>query len=354
VSDRELLLTGTLPLSPASSAFKVASERVGSFVRRLPDGEQGGWVRTIWAGYAQDPCLEPIDGVAFTHSDTPFRGRDHLRFALSELASDGSAELQNYTLAASTIDSYQQFRALKSAGAIDEAKRFQATLPGPLTAGSSITAPLDTVLALVEPRIAEQIAELLAAIPAEELTLQLDLAVEAEIEEYRRRPSEIDMPWLVALNESLGNWTIEPVIDSIARLVNVLPAEVELGFHICGAWHIDHRCGQDLRVHVDIANLLSERIGRSVDYIHMPTIPEHDADDFKALENLRLAPATTLFLGLLHLGDGIAGAARRIEAAAQHRADFGIGHFCGLGPSFGIGPENLDEALELHVKAAKL
>jgi hypothetical protein len=82
---------------------------------------------------------------------------------------------------------------------------------------------------------------------------------------------------------------------------------------------------------VDTANALIDRVGRRIDYIHMPTIPEHDVADFAPLRDLRVAPETTLYLGVIHRSDGLEGAKRRIAAAQTAVPDFGVASFCGFG-----------------------
>jgi hypothetical protein len=119
-------------------------------------------------------------------------------------------------------------------------------------------------------------------------------------------------------------------------------------------WHIDPSGGQDLQVHVDAANMLTEMVSRRIDYIHMPVGPEHGPDDYAKLASLRLAPETKLFLGLIHRDDGVEGAKRRIEMASAVVQDFGVGHFCGLRDLNQVGSEGLDELLELHGQVAQL
>jgi hypothetical protein len=90
---------------------------------------------------------------------------------------------------------------------------------------------------------------------------------------------------------------------------------------LCSVWHIDQSKGQDNNVHVDWCNALSRKINRSIGYIHMPTVPEHNAADFVPLKRLKLHPETKLYLAVIHMDDGIEGAKRRIAAAA---APYGI------------------------------
>ena len=173
--------------------------------------------------------------------------------------------------------------------------------------------------------------------------------------------------------------------ESVAWLANRIPAEVELGFHLCSIWHHCPEGGQDNEVMVDTANVLSARISRPIAYIHIPIVPEHDGpEDYAPLKKLRLHAETKLFLGLVNLADGVEGARRRIELAQSAVADFGVSFFCGLGmppgvfidgepgglkrvvpgdQDFGLSPnpelrratpDTLGEVLDLHRKIAEL
>jgi hypothetical protein len=82
----------------------------------------------------------------------------------------------------------------------------------------------------------------------------------------------------------------------------------------------------------EVANLLLAAVARPIDWLHLPVPIARDDDDYFApLAALDLPTETTLFLGLLHLSDGIAGAARRATAARRRVARFGVAAECGLG-----------------------
>lgn len=99
--------------------------------------------------------------------------------------------------------------------------------------------------------------------------------MEAEHEEYRRRPAAFDTP----IRDEF-DWTLEQMATSAAWLADRVPAGVELGFHICSIWHQYPQAGQDNDVLVDAARAIASRVNRPIDYLHLPTIPEHDEADF--------------------------------------------------------------------------
>src|SRR5919199_3114374 len=61
---REVLLVGSMPLQPASAVFETVSAHLGELVRRIPDGEQLGWVRAAFRSHAENPALEVSRQVA--------------------------------------------------------------------------------------------------------------------------------------------------------------------------------------------------------------------------------------------------------------------------------------------------
>jgi hypothetical protein len=86
--------------------------------------------------------------------------------------------------------------------------------------------------------------------------------------------------------------------------------------------------------------------------MHMP-VPRDRSDDayFAPLKGLRLEPDTELYLGLIHLTDGVEGAKRRIAAAKRVVTDFGVSTECGFGRR---PPETIPRLLELHRDVAAL
>lgn len=98
-------------------------------------------------------------------------------------------------------------------------------------------------------------------------------------------------------------------------------------------------------------NLLLAAAGRPIAYVHMPVPIARDDDAyFASLADLAKSPQTELYLGLLHLGDGIDGAAKRIAAAKRVVNDFGVAAECGLG--HWTDPQSVVRILELHAAVA--
>ena len=346
MSLREILLTGSVPLKPAARVFEVVSTCAGDAMRRMPDGEQSGWVEGVRKALARNDAFEPGSVSRIGTQPTFTRPIQMLRLKPGRAAHE--VELGELGFARNAIESYRTFRELRAQGTIKAGTRFQATVAGPATTGGTLEMPEDQMLPLVERALSNEIRRIVEAVPAQELTIQLDLAVEVEKEEYRRRPQAFDTPIF-----GIRQLSFEGTTDSVARLANAVPPEVELGFHLCALWHVDKGGGQDLRVHVDYANALVRKIRRPIGYFHLPTTPEYAEKDFAPLRDLHLGAGTRLFLGLIHAADGLEGARRRLEAAQSVVGDFGIGHFCGLA-QWGAGPDTVEPMLRLHRETAAM
>jgi hypothetical protein len=85
----------------------------------------------------------------------------------------------------------------------------------------------------------------------------------------------------------------------------------------------------------DVIKSVLHLICRPLTYVHLP-VP-HSRDDvayFAPLQyivSLLTSHKVQLFLGLVHLTDGAAGAKKRIDAASKVIEGFGVSTECGLG-----------------------
>jgi hypothetical protein len=354
-NSRSVLLVGSVPLKPASEVFRVANHYLAEVMTRYPDGEQVGWLPGVWQRMAQNPALEPTRKVPLVgvRESTEFFSQLAVQYYRVKSAfAESGLRLGPYGIAENAIASYRQFKEMKENAAIPERARFQATLPGPLDCAFVVELPKGELFPLAGETTAAEIAAIVKAIPADDLTIQIDLAVEVEHEEYRRRPQDFDMPVYEG-----RDWTLDEQATLVANISNRIPSNVELGFHLCSIWHIDQSKGQDNNVHVDWCNALSRKIDRPIGYFHMPTIPEHETADFVPLQRLKLHHETELFLGVIHMDDGLEGASRRIAAATSAVTNFGVSAFCGLAqPSRqeAAHPHTVEEIFELHRKVARL
>lgn len=358
---REVMFVGSVPLKGAENVFAALARGVGALAPRMPDGEQAGWLTMARASFAVHPAFEK-------GGEVPLEPTAHRMLTLYRLKPGFDArelKLGPYGYGRNALQSYEKFRELKASGVIPAATRFQFTIPGPGTSSFVLQLPAEQLLPLARQAIWNELKEVIDRVPAGELAIQLDLGMEAEHEEYLRRPDNWDQP----IHKHF-HWTLEQMADSAAWVANQIPGDVQLGFHICSIWHHDTNGGQDNNVLVDAANAVISRLTRPMTYIHIPVIPDHVETDYAVFKRLALPAGAKLFIGLLNLGDGIEGAKKRIALAQVAVKDFGIAMFCGLGhaPEGRMGmyrdrgvpslrratPTNLDEVLALHREAAAL
>lgn len=340
-------MVGGMPNPEVEDVFRSLAEHLGPVLTRMPDGERMGWLTKVWQSHAENPSLKE-DGAALLNGQKSLAVRT---FCLCDGASADDLKLGPYGYAESAKKSYEVFRRLKESGVIGKDVRFQMTLAGPGTTTYSVKVDPEQLLPRAAEALSGEIAKIVDAIPAEELTIQLDIAMEAEHEEYIRAPDSFDTP----VHEHF-HWTQAQMADAVASVANRIPPEVELGFHVCTIWHHDPAGGQDNEVVADTVNALIERIKRPITYFHIPIIPEHDkVEDYEPLRNMKLAPDTKLFLGLINLADGVEGAKRRIELAEKVVSDFGVSFYCGLGgPQITKGVKVVDPAEASVVRTVPL
>ncbi|QBD83020.1 hypothetical protein EPA93_46480 [Ktedonosporobacter rubrisoli] len=323
-------LVGSVPLASAQEVFSTVSSLLGSWLRRIPDGETGArsnWIRWQYPFLARTEMLEDVSSSSQGYAPGP-------RLALRSSAETLLFKELGYAEAA--IESYMLFAQLKKAGHIPAHCRFQVCLPTPI-------APITTFIQLsdqaaVEPAYeAAMIAELkriTTAIPLHELAIQWDTAIEFAL-------LEGVMPTFFTNVE-------DEILQRLIRLGEEVPAQVELGYHLCygDSGHQHFKQPADTAKLVDVANALASRLQRPLHWLHMP-VPRNRADDayFAPLRQLHLKPETEFYLGLMHYTDGVAGAKERIAAAQKAMADFGVATECGMGRRL---PETIAALLRMH------
>jgi hypothetical protein len=325
-------LVGSVPLDDCEQVFREVSASLGDRLARIPDGETGE--RTNWVGWQLPRLLaNPNLEIAGSDSDT-YTGRE--RIGLSDGANPANLSLGDLGYADAAKASYAVFNRLQRSGEIPAHVRFQVCLPTPvaishLFIASALQADFE---AQYETRLLQELDDIVAAIPATELAVQWDTAVE------------------FALLEGVMPTYIEDVyqgvVERLLRLCAAVPVDVEMGLHLCyGDSGHRHFCEpEDMGHLVAVANAIVEASPRPVHWIHMPVPRERDDEAyFRPLAQLELPPVTRLYLGLVHYGDGEPGVQRRCAAAGEFAADFGIATECG----FGRRPQaTVARLMELH------
>ncbi|MPV50329.1 hypothetical protein GCG21_10005 [Pseudactinotalea sp. HY160] len=340
-------LVGSLTCTDAESTFRVASQHLGGHLRRIPDGEVGPrfhWILFQGAAFAATAGLSRV-------GDEPalLAGFDVRPFALDGSVEPDRLAFSDLGYADAALESYATFARLREAGVVRAGTRFQVSLPTPLAALTTFVHP-EARAAVEGPYTAALLAELdriTAAIPAADLAIQFDLAVEfAYLENSQGR----------AVAYGRGPWwddVAAGLLDRAAHVGRAVPAGVELGFHLCygdvGERHFVEPL--DATNLVLVANGLAERIDREITWLHLPVpIERDDAAFFAPLRDLHRHRFAELYLGLVHHEDGTDGARARIASAgASGVGDFGLATECG----FGRGPaERTAPLLDLHARLA--
>jgi len=329
-----LHLVGSIPLEDSTTVFNTVAATVGGALGCIPDGETGP--RSRWNSWTA-PTYERTAGLELVPpppgSYTPWQ-QARLVVAPEDLV------LERIGFADAALASFAVFSDLLANETIASGTRFQVCLPSPI-------APMTVLIeessrAGVEAahlrQLHAEIAEILDAVPHDQLTIQWDVCQDVGI-------------WEGYYPAYFGDRE-QGVIDRLAACAGVIPTDVELGYHLCyGDFKHKHFMEpDDLGVCAQIAARLTVAAPRAIDYIHMPVPIDRDDDAyFEPLSGAGLDNATTLYLGLIHYDDGLEGAQRRIETARRHAPAFGVGTECGFGRR---DPETIVALLELHAEVA--
>jgi hypothetical protein len=344
MAGRKVHLIGSVPMASAEQVFETVSAALGARLARIPDGEtgeRGDWITWLEPVFAGNPALELSDEVFRVHEGAAGRRR----FRLKPGHSANDLRFANLFYADIAKRSYASFKKLKSAGKIPSGTRFQVDLVPAhsvtwLFLVDALHAPVDPIY---NEAVKREIDEIAAAIPHHELAIQFDVASAVFARLQRAQPSGYGRGKEEML-EAFGR--------ILADLGDHVPAGIELLFHFCYG-DANHRHSVepiDMADMVEMANLLSRRIERPIQLIHMP-VPRDRTDDayFAPLRRLALRPGTELCLGLVHYTDGMEGAKRRLATARKFAESFSIATECGFGRR---RPETIPELLRLHAAVA--
>ena len=324
-------LAGSVPLSGAEEVFRHVSAKLGDRLRRIPDGETGprsDWILWQYPVFSARPQF-----VVGPPGDDTYRTLPKLR--LRDGVSPSEVSFNDLGFAETALASYSLFARLKRDGELPHHLRFQVCLPTPLAPISAFVDPDHQ--AVIEPiyerRMLEELEQLLASIPADQLAIQWDARFEFAMLEGQTTA------WFSEVRAG--------ILERLLRLARHVPSAVELGFHLCyGDEAHGHFAPQvDVRKLVEVANALAVSLSRPLNWIHMP-LPRDTADElYSPLGALTLQAETELYLGLVHLDDGVEGAKARIAAAHRYVPTFGVATDCGWGRG---GSEKVEALLDLH------
>jgi hypothetical protein len=336
---RPIHLVGSVPLASAKDVFTAVGKILNGLVPRMPDGETG--VRKDWILFQGEKLRTGTNVIVVGQRDLP-GGTKRPILNLAEGAKESDVEFGPLGYAEAAKQSYSDFLDLREKGIVGRETRFQVCLPTPLAPiqGFFEKPAVRTAWTAYELRMLAEISEITRAIPHGDLSIQFDVCYEFI---FNLEPEK-----------SFHQFSSDELLDAVARVSEAVPEPAELGFHLCygdlGHKHVVEPA--DTALLTDVANQLTARIKRPINWVHFP-IPRGRDDDayFAPLRGLELAPQTELYAGLVHFTDGLPGAERRLAAVRKFLPKFGIATECGFGRR---PPETIEKLLELHRDVAML
>ena len=330
-------LVGSVPYSTVEDVFRGAANALGRHLHRIPDGEVGE--RKNWVAW-QLPLFTACEAFEWTDEDSGYSAATPRRIQLKDGKGEADIHFGNLGYADVAIASCGEFRRLQEAGAIPSGLRFQVCLPTPVAPVHLWVRTEDqpVVEKQYETAMLAELERIIEAIPSDRLAVQWDTAVEFGILEGCF-PTYMSSP-------------MSDIIERLVRLGDAVPADIELGYHLCygDAAHRHFVEPENVAKLVDVANRLYTGLRRPLHWIHLPVPKERDDTAyFEPARDLRLPPGTELYLGLLH-SDGEEGARRRIAAALEYVPSFGVATECGFGRR---QPETIEALLKQHAAVSK-
>jgi hypothetical protein len=345
MSGHDIHLIGSVPMDDAETVFKSMSAALGPRLKRIPDGETGGrldWVTWLEPIFAGNPALEPSEETFQVHE----HAKAWTRYQLKPGVSVSDVVFNDLLWGNVAIESYAVFKRLRDAGEIPAGTKFQVDLVPAhsviwLFVKSDQQAAIDPMF---NEAVGREIDKIAAAIPHEDLAIQLDVASAV----FARLERGTGDAYGATKAEMLDRFTA-----ILATLGDRVPDDVDLLYHFCYG-DAEHRHviePTDMGDMVDLANRLTDAVKRPIDLIHMPVPRDRDdAAYFEPLRRLALRPETQLCLGLVHHTDGLEGTKRRLATARTYARDFAIATECGFGRR---DPATIPELLRIHREAAE-
>lgn len=319
-------LVGSVNFDDAETTMRTAAKHLGDRLKRIPDGEVGE--RFHWIAFQPDRIARAGGIERVGDTPIPLRTLDLRQVRIADGFAASDLRLGPLGYAEAALESWQTFSRLQREGVIPAGIRFQVSLPTPLGVVGSFVAAQDREAfePVYETALAAELAQILDAIPHDELAIQWDVALEFAILEGASyagaRYEWFDDVWA-------------GTSERAARQIDRIPEDVEVGVHLCYGDVAEKHFVEpgDTANLTRFAGLLAATARRPLSWLHLPVpIERNDDAYFAPLEELAIDEATQLYLGLVHREDGVQGAEQRITAAKRHvRRPFGVATECGFG-----------------------
>jgi len=335
-------IVGRFPLDSPEEVFRTISEHAGPLLRSMPDGEtETNWIGQQFDILEQVPQLERrarmVSGL-----DAPLPS-----IGLREGAQAEDVTFPELGYARIAANSSEILTRLKRGGVVREGLRLQVNLPSPMTVTGIIIHEEDSksLAPEYERAMIREVERVLDTVPHDQLTIGWDIPAETVA-------LEGGSIWEQQLPFDSSETAI---VERLSQVAASIPEDVPMGFHLClgsmGNRHV--LIPEDARRQVSLMNRLVAELPRRVDWLHAPVPREADPQGYLApYGELRLAAATSLYLGAIDIADGLEGTRRRIQAAQSVLATFGLGTVCGVGREH-YSRENAIKILDMHAALAE-
>ena len=331
-------MIGSLPLPDAETSFRTIGDALGPHMLCLPDGETGRrrrWISFIADQLKSHPDLE-IDPTVPPFAFTQWDGK--VVYTVDRLRVREGIDPATLTFATGyaedAIRNYGIFARLQADGALPASVKYQICMAPPLAIAFNFMSPnaYDDFVPAYAAHLRDEFGRISDALPHDRIVYQWDVCIEVLMWEGYY---------------GLEGDHRERILDSLGDVGDMVPGDIDLGYHLCYGSPQDEHLVQprDLEVCVEIANGISDAVDRPVQYIHMP-VPRDRSDTayFEPLARFAPKEGMALYLGLVHEGDP-EGNARKLAEARKFAAVSGIAAECGLGRS---DPDSLADILEQH------
>jgi methionine synthase II (cobalamin-independent) len=241
------------------------------------------------------------------------------------------------------IASYAEFKRLRDAGVVPSGIRFQVSVPTPYAVVVAWSAG-ESQHRLWQPyrnALFGELAAIQAAIPASELAIQWDVAVEVGVLEGVFTPIDELRPF--------GR-----IVAELAACLAQVAPPAQRGLHLCyGDYkHRHFKAPTDLGLLVRLANAVAAVT--PFDFVHMPVDRDNGRDPgyFKVLPDLR-AGGAELALGVIDYEGDAARIDELVVAASTAGVPFSVATECGMARLGERGEAvTLEDLLRQHARVA--
>jgi methionine synthase II (cobalamin-independent) len=335
-------LVGGLAAPTAVDAMTSTAKILGRHLTRLTDGETGDRSQWIWW---QIDKLVAIPGIAMGQPQVnPETGNpDYSVFPGLDVEEGVSIPDRALGYADAAIDSYREFVRLRDEGTVPQGVRFQVSVPTPfavVVAWSSGESQRRLWQPFKDALFAE-VDAIQAAIPAEDLAIQWDVAVEIGVLEGVFSP-------IAELRD------FDRIAAELVECVEQVRRPAQRGLHFCyGDYkHRHFQVPTDLGLIVRLANAVTA--AAPVDFVHMPVDRESGRKPayFAPLRGLDVDGAE-LALGVIDYENDAARIDELVAAADSAGRPFSVATECGMARLGERGESvTLEDLLVQHARVA--